>query len=108
MRRVMFVGQPDQDVLSGLRSRALRAKLLPYSQGGVLLALAAGEREGLTDRQWALFRLSGTSHLMAISGLHIGIATRLGWWLGRLVLGLATIPLPASLSPSIAVLFAAA
>lgn len=81
---------------------ALRDKLLPYSQKGVLLALAAGDRSLLSDRDWELFRLSGTSHLMAISGLHIGIAAGLGWMFGRVALSLASVWLPSWLSPTLA------
>lgn len=41
--------------------------------GGVLVALAIGERTGITQEQWQVFRATGTSHLVAISGLHIGL-----------------------------------
>lgn len=41
--------------------------------GGILVALAMGERTGITQEQWQVFRATGTSHLVAISGLHIGL-----------------------------------
>ena len=41
--------------------------------GGILVALAMGERTGITQKQWQVFRATGTSHLVAISGLHIGL-----------------------------------
>lgn len=40
---------------------------------GILVALALGERTGITQQQWQVFRATGTSHLVAISGLHIGL-----------------------------------
>ena len=40
---------------------------------GILIALALGERTGITQQQWQVFRATGTSHLVAISGLHIGL-----------------------------------
>ena len=40
---------------------------------GILIALAMGERTGITQEQWRVFRSTGTSHLVAISGLHIGL-----------------------------------
>ena len=40
---------------------------------GILIALAMGERSGITQEQWQVFRATGTSHLVAISGLHIGL-----------------------------------
>ncbi|MEK7989856.1 MAG: DNA internalization-related competence protein ComEC/Rec2 [Thiotrichaceae bacterium] len=42
---------------------------LPYA--GVILAMGLGERSLITQNQWTLFRQTGTSHLVAISGLHI-------------------------------------
>jgi len=41
---------------------------------GMILALAIGERSSITQQQWQVIKDSGTSHLLAISGLHIGIA----------------------------------
>ena len=39
----------------------------------ILSALVVAERSRLNDRQWQLFRDTGTSHLIAISGLHIAV-----------------------------------
>jgi competence protein ComEC len=55
---------------------------------GILLALAFGERSGLSSEQNALLLKTGTAHLMAISGLHISLAALLGFWLARLLQGL--------------------
>jgi len=41
---------------------------------GLALALALGERGSISAEQWQTIQNSGTSHLLAISGLHIGIA----------------------------------
>ena len=41
--------------------------------GGILVALAMGERTGISKEQWNVFRATGTSHLVAISGLHVGL-----------------------------------
>ncbi|EOE6856110.1 ComEC family protein [Cronobacter sakazakii] len=51
----------------------------------VILALGFGERMALTDDVKRLLRETGTAHLMAISGLHIGFAGTLGWALARLL-----------------------
>ena len=50
-----------------------------------LLALGFGYRDALQDEDWGLLRDSGLAHLMAISGLHIGLAIMLGWWCGGLL-----------------------
>lgn len=49
--------------------------LLPEDDAAaVLLAVAVGARHRITREQWDRYAISGTSHLMAISGLHIGLA----------------------------------
>ena len=40
----------------------------------VLAAIGVGLRNSVSREQWDVFAVSGTSHLMAISGLHIGLA----------------------------------
>ncbi len=54
---------------------------------GLLKALVIGDRSGLSAEAWELFRRTGTSHLIAISGLHIGIVAGLAYllwgWLWR-------------------------
>jgi len=44
------------------------------SAAAVLAAIGVGARHGITREQWDRFAASGTSHLMAISGLHVGLA----------------------------------
>ena len=43
----------------------------------LLKALTIGDRSGLTSADWQAYSRTGTNHLVAISGLHIGIAA--GW-----------------------------
>lgn len=52
----------------------------------MLTALAIADRRGLlaTDRE--VFSATGTGHLLAISGLHIGLSAVMGFYLGRLAL----------------------
>lgn len=40
----------------------------------VLMAIGVGARHRIGRKQWDLYARTGTSHLMAISGLHIGLA----------------------------------
>jgi competence protein ComEC len=39
---------------------------------GIIVALAVGAQDAVSDADWAVMRATGTSHLVAISGLHIG------------------------------------
>ena len=75
---------------SGLQIDRLRAwiaarvtALLPAGIGQALIpALTVGDRRGLDDAEWEVLRATGTSHLVAISGLHIGLFAAFGYWLG--------------------------
>lgn len=52
----------------------------------VLMAIGVGARQHITRDQWDLFAHTGTSHLMAISGLHIGLAAGCAYCLCRILL----------------------
>ncbi len=45
----------------------------------MLVALTLGERSGLDGREWELLRATGTGHLVAISGLHVGMLALLAF-----------------------------
>lgn len=65
---------------------AHRLAALGRSEGTALLrALAVGDRRALDEALWERLRATGTSHLMAISGLHVGLAAGLGAALGHLI-----------------------
>lgn len=51
----------------------------------IILALTMGDRYSINDAQWEVFRQTGTTHLMVISGLHIGL---MAWLFFRLARGL--------------------
>lgn len=50
---------------------------------GLLQALSIGHKSAIDAQQWEVLRLTGTSHLMAISGLHIGLVAGLVFLLVR-------------------------
>lgn len=55
----------------------LQAMLNGGDYPGIIQALVIGERHAITPEQWQLLRNTGTVHLMAISGLHIGLVAGL-------------------------------
>ncbi len=59
------------------------------SNGGLIKALVFGVRQGIPDEVSTQLRDSGLSHLVAISGLHIGIMFGVGWLVGTLLLRLS-------------------
>ncbi|MEM8593995.1 MAG: ComEC/Rec2 family competence protein, partial [Pseudomonadota bacterium] len=69
--------------INGLRER-FRDKLLSYAdvtQQDLILAVSIGDRSLMSHERWASFSDTGTSHLVAISGLHIGLFSALLYWL---------------------------
>ena len=56
---------------------------------GLVRALTLGDRDGLSDALRAAMRGTGTGHLLAISGLHVGLVAGFGTVLARIVLALA-------------------
>ena len=49
----------------------------------LIRALGIGDRSGLSDTAWKRFTRTGTNHLVAISGLHIGMVAGLAFLLGQ-------------------------
>lgn len=52
-------------------------------QRGLIQGLTTGIRESINAEQWQTLRRSGTNHLLAISGLHIGLASAIGFFVFR-------------------------
>jgi competence protein ComEC len=65
------------------------ARLPPSSARASLKALALGDTREFSDVHWESLRASGLTHLMAISGLHIGLLAGFGALLVRLLYRLA-------------------
>ncbi|SFN60819.1 ComEC family protein [Xenorhabdus japonica] len=62
----------------------LLPEIQPLKQAGVALALAFGERAWLDKSTRLLLQQTGIAHLMAISGLHITMASLFGWSFARI------------------------
>ncbi|NCF81849.1 MAG: DNA internalization-related competence protein ComEC/Rec2 [Proteobacteria bacterium] len=68
--------------LDGLRHElagAIGSRLAGHASGAIITALAVGARGAMSSEQWQTLRATGTSHLMAISGLHIGLVAGLAY-----------------------------
>lgn len=56
-------------------------------ESAILMAIALGDRAYLTNDIWLVFARTGTSHLLAIAGLHLGVIIFIIWcvvsWLWR-------------------------
>ena len=87
------------------------AARLPAERARFVAALALGDTRGLSDHDWEVLRATGLTHLIAISGFHVGLVAGFGALLAqamhRLVPGLGrTLPRPQATAAG-ALLFAA-
>jgi competence protein ComEC len=75
----------------------------PYA--GVVVGLAVGDQNAIPDAQWQLFRATGVTHLMSISGLHVTLLASMVFalvnWGWRRV-GFLALHLPARQAASLA------
>lgn len=75
------------DRLRAAIAEAIDRQLGTRPAAALLKALTIGDRRGVSDAEWRSFTRTGTSHLIAISGLHVGLVA--GWlmvcgqWLWR-------------------------
>ena len=69
-----------------------RLRRVPLVNTGVVAALALGDAAAIPAEQMDRYRRTGTMHLLVISGLHVGIVTALGFFLGRWIGLLAGVP----------------
>jgi competence protein ComEC len=111
-----FLGSEYDAAYSINRLRYRLQKQIHAVTGGaanesLILALALGLRDGISHERWQVLSRTGTSHLLAISGLHIaliaGFAFFLARWLWSLS-GRAAARLPAPRVAAVAAMIAAA
>lgn len=62
---------------AAIRTAMLRA-LGDRPYAGVLVALAIGDQQSISARQWQVFTRTGVNHLMSISGLHVTMVAAIG------------------------------
>ncbi|USD66208.1 DNA internalization-related competence protein ComEC/Rec2 [Vibrio sp. SCSIO 43136] len=65
-----------------------------YRFSPYLLALTFADRSQISNEDWQGLRNSGLIHLLAISGLHIGLAFGIGWIVGRYIASVLPIVSP--------------
>lgn len=63
----------------------ITARVADAHDAALLRAFAVGDTRGLEAADWEVARANGVSHLIAISGFHVGVAAVSGVWLVSLV-----------------------
>ena len=74
--------------LDGVRERLamrLDRALAQARHASLIKALVLGERADMTPAQWRVLTATGTNHLLAISGLHVGLVAGLIYFLSHFV-----------------------
>ena len=74
---------PDEIVPGETSNAEIHHALEVTNNFALLKALAVGDKSSISAKQWKVLSTTGTSHLMAISGLHIGLASLFGYLLVR-------------------------
>ncbi|MBU6246927.1 MAG: DNA internalization-related competence protein ComEC/Rec2 [Xanthomonadaceae bacterium] len=82
-------GQPAcVDRLRARLAAAIEARTRLPHDAALLRALAVGDTRGLDQDDWAVARATGVSHLLAISGFHVGVAAAFGMAMATLLFAL--------------------
>ena len=79
---LVFLNGKLQQLRQGLYLK-LSQYLADSPVSGLIAGMTVGIRDGISTRQWDILRDTGTAHLMAISGLHVGLVAGLCFWLVR-------------------------
>ncbi|WP_255562105.1 DNA internalization-related competence protein ComEC/Rec2 [Rahnella sp. PD12R] len=82
----IYSGEP-LDTEAGWRQQFIQRvmqKMPELTNAPVLIALAFGEKGLIQKPEMLVLQRTGIAHLVAISGLHIGIAALFGGWLARM------------------------
>ncbi|MGH8630694.1 MAG: DNA internalization-related competence protein ComEC/Rec2, partial [Burkholderiales bacterium] len=81
--RIAIAGAWNIDLYRYLLRERLGKILGDRAGGTLIIALAMGDQGGISSDQWRVMTHTGTNHLLAISGLHIGFVAGLVFLLVR-------------------------
>jgi competence protein ComEC len=91
-KRNRLIGSGKLNIQERVRQQFVSriTRLVPdRDAAAVLAAIAVGTKHLISPQQWERYARTGTSHLMAISGLHIGLAAGVVYIVAMAVSGLA-------------------
>lgn len=82
----VLIGEGSAGIdLARYRMRQLLNRVMPEDSVATLFALSLGDTSGLSRQQWELLNRTGTTHLLIVSGLHVGLISTLSVLFFRVV-----------------------
>jgi competence protein ComEC len=76
-------GPPSIDALRARIADRIAERIADPDAAGLIIALAVGLSDGVSTDQWRVFNATGTTHLVAISGLHVTLFAVLATFMAR-------------------------
>lgn len=75
-------------ILSTIREKITKQIIAQTSkpEQSIILALMTGQRKAIIDEDWDAMRESGLAHMLAISGLHVGMVAGVLFFFSRLIM----------------------
>lgn len=85
---ILEQGQKTGSWLSAIRQKITDKVITATNnpQQAVIVALMTGQRGAIADENWDALRQSGLAHLLAISGLHVGMVAGVLFFFSRLLM----------------------
>jgi len=90
-KRNQFLRAGDAGIADTIRQgivQRIQEVVAHPDRAAVLAAVSVGARHLVTRDQWDRYARSGTTHLMAISGLHVGMVAAAGYFVSAVLAGL--------------------
>ncbi|NOR37559.1 MAG: DNA internalization-related competence protein ComEC/Rec2 [Woeseiaceae bacterium] len=90
-QRNALIRSGDLGPINRLRRRVVErtvAVVTEPERAAVLSAISVGARHLVVREQWDRYASTGTTHLMAISGLHVGMVAAAGYFLAAVISGI--------------------
>src|SRR5699024_8922101 len=79
---ILALHPPIPRRIDAWRAHLENAMMRPHrpEAAGILVAMSTGTKSGISEEVRARFAAAGTAHVLAVSGLHLGLLAGILWW----------------------------